>query len=337
MPVTVQLPRGGVDARDEERGVDLVEVVVRDDERGQARARRAPGRRRAAARATSGGGQLRGADTTASACCPSRRKRPAPPATITPPSVPALAMRNRRRVHSALGWRSGTAATSGAGVAPRRRRRGSASAALVPAAAKPAAEQDPAGRRGPTRPRGRHCRRRERLRRERIDAAAAAPARIPNATNTATPTQRPSGRDDPGDGRDDEPTTTTTTFRASLSVVPKSVDDEVLGARRLQADDERPDRGHQRRRASDDAGEPARTRRSRRRAGEGAGEGRAPRRWRAARGRRGRFGTRAHACTVPASARICHRASLRASERPLGRWFGAGPALDAGSRGPYSP
>ena len=154
--------------------------------------------------AVSGGTDWSGAGilvelTMASACSPSSRYRPAPPTTITPPSVPALAIRKRRRVHSAE--RQSISVTSpvpaGAPASGTRPKSAMRPAATAMTALTTASEGDASGSR-----------------------SAAAAARTPNATKAAVPSQRRRAARMPAAPARTSATTTTATFRASLSFVP---------------------------------------------------------------------------------------------------------------------
>src|SRR5450756_594080 len=137
----------------------------------------------------------------ASACSWSRRLRPTPPATMTPPSVPALAIRNRRRVHSGVCWSTiesaGPVSTAGRGASARRPSKATRPAATATNALPTASACDASGSR-----------------------SAAAPARSPNATKRATPSRRRRVARTPPAAATTSATATTPMFRASLSFVP---------------------------------------------------------------------------------------------------------------------
>ena len=155
--------------------------------------------------AVSGGTDWSGAGifvelTMASACSPSSRYRPAPPTTITPPSVPALAIRKRRRVHSGECQSISVPSPMVPAAAPAtesRPNRAMRPAATAIAALTTASAGDASGSR-----------------------SAAAAARTPNATKNAAPSQRRRAPRMPAAPARTSATTTTATLSASLLFVP---------------------------------------------------------------------------------------------------------------------
>ena len=101
MPLTVSVHVDASTLRDEERRVDPVELVVRDDDGGDARhvERLVRGEWRHGLR------RLRDRDVSAAGAAEARlvvRERPSVPATTAPTATPALPMRNRRRSQSGM-------------------------------------------------------------------------------------------------------------------------------------------------------------------------------------------------------------------------------------------
>ena len=84
--------------------------------------------------------------------------------------------------------------------------------------------------------------------------AATSPT-TPNPTNTAAPHRQRRAASDPATSGDRERDEHDEDVEGQLVVRAEQADEHVLRAGRLQADDERADRDHERRRAPDDAGE----------------------------------------------------------------------------------
>ena len=168
--------------------------------------------------------------TTPSPCCASRRARPAPPARTAPPSVPALAMRKRRRVHSGL-----SVAEPGPGEPPIAAdctviacdASGRAGGASAPADGAP---REPAGAPGASESRTRRATRPAATARPAATTAksgetsgclaAATAATSPNATKIAAPARSRRAATTPATAAIAAATRTTRTLRASLSLVP---------------------------------------------------------------------------------------------------------------------
>ena len=236
MPVDPELHVVASTLGRDQRGVDPVEVVVRDDDRrdaGAGRSRRRPGGWRS--RPGRGGSSAwRSSWSGTLERRRSSRRRPRTPATVEATAIAPAWIRkpvatSRRRRDRGPGRRRARRAVPGAASACSRKR-----------------QRLDAGDGGHHR--DDHRGRRRGGRRRRAAASEPDERRTPPKPAAATVNDQPDGDEPEERRRSPRAMTTISVSRASLSFVPKRLDDDVLGAGRLVVDHELADRGEQRRR-----------------------------------------------------------------------------------------